>query len=66
MPKPIVLVTLLPLLCLGCVVVTVADAAVTIVATTVKVGATEVETAVDVTTSGVKAAVCSDDQDEKG
>jgi hypothetical protein len=65
MHKPIVLVTLLPLLCSSCAVVTVADAAVTVVATTVKVGATVVETAVDVTATGVKAAVGSDDQNEK-
>ena len=52
MHKRIVLVTLLPLLCSGCAVVTVADAAVTVVATTVKVGATVVETAVDVTAAG--------------
>jgi hypothetical protein len=32
---------------------------------TVKVGATVVETAVDVTATGVKAAVGSDDQNEK-
>ena len=44
---------------------TVADAAVTVVATTVKVGATVVETAVDVTTAGVKAVVGSGDKDEK-
>ena len=56
----IALVTLLPLLYLGCAVVTVADAAVTVVATTVKVNATVVETAVDVTAAGVKAVVGSD------
>lgn len=65
MHKRIALLTLLPLLCSGCAVVTVADAAVTVVATTVKVGATVVETAVDVTAAGVKAVVGSDDEDEK-
>ena len=61
----IALVTLLPLLCSGCAVVTVADAAVSVVATTVKVGATVVETAVDVTAAEVKAAVGSDDDKDK-
>ena len=60
----IALVTLLPLLYLGCAVVTVADAAVTVVATTVKVP-TVVETAVDVTAAGVKAVVGSDDDKDK-
>lgn len=46
----------------GCAVVTVADAAVSVVATTVKVGATVVETTVDVAAAGVKAAVGSDDK----
>jgi hypothetical protein len=50
--------------CNGCAVVAVADAAVTVVATTVKVGATVVGTAVDVTAAGVKAATgSSDDKD---
>ena len=61
----IVLLTLLPLLCSGCAVVTVADAAVSVVATTVKVGATVVGTAVDVTAAGVKAVVGSDDDKNK-
>jgi hypothetical protein len=65
MHKPIALVTLLPLLCSGCAVVTVADAAVTVVATTVKVGATIVGTAVDVTAAGVQAVVGSDDDKDK-
>ena len=42
-----------------------ADAAVTVVATTVKVSATVVGTAVDVTAAGVKAAVGSDDDKGK-
>ena len=53
-----------PLLCSGCAVVTVADAAVTVVATTVKVSATVVGTAVDVTAAGVKAVVGSDEDEE--
>jgi hypothetical protein len=61
----IALVTLLPLHYSGCAVVTVADAAVTVVATTVKVGATVVGTAVDVTAAGVKAVVGSDDDKDK-
>jgi hypothetical protein len=52
-----------PLLCSGCAVVT--DAAVTVVATTVKVGATVVETAVDVAAAGAKAVVGGSDEDEK-
>jgi hypothetical protein len=65
MHKRIALLAVLPLLCSGCVVVTVADAAVTVVATTVKVGATVVETAVDVTAAGVKAMAGSGNKDEK-
>ena len=63
--KPILSIACISLLCSGCAVVTVADAAVTVVATTVKAGATVVETAVDVTAAGVKAVVGSDDEDEK-
>jgi len=48
----------------GCAVVAVADAAVTVVATTVKVGATVVGTTVDIAAAGVSAVVGSDD-DEK-
>jgi hypothetical protein len=50
---------LLSLLCSACSVVTVADAAVSVVATTVKVAATVVETTVDVAATGVKAVVGS-------
>jgi hypothetical protein len=50
--------------CSGCAVVAVADAAVTVVATTVKVGATVVETTVDVATAGVKAVAGSDEDKE--
>ena len=46
-----------PLLGTGCAVVAVADAAVTVVATTVKVGATVVGTTVDVGAAGVRAVV---------
>ncbi len=56
---------LLALQCTGCAVVAVvavADAAVTVVATTVKVGATVVETAVDVAAAGVNAVVGSSDE----
>lgn len=48
--------------CSGCSVVAVADAAVTVVATTVKVGATVVETTVDVAAAGVKAVAGSDEE----
>lgn len=44
-------------LCSGCAVVAVADAAVTVVSTTVKVGATVVGTTVDVGAAGVRAVV---------
>ncbi|MGB7503678.1 MAG: hypothetical protein WBM25_14910 [Azonexus sp.] len=53
---------LLSLSCTGCAVVAVADAAVTVVATTVKVGATVVETTVDVAAAGVKAVAGSSDE----
>ncbi|MDD2713541.1 MAG: hypothetical protein PHU77_11550 [Simplicispira sp.] len=49
-------------LCSGCAVVAVADAAVTVVATTVKVGAAVVGTAVDVGAAGVRAVVGSDEE----
>jgi hypothetical protein len=61
----ILVIACAPLLCAGCAVVTVADAAVTVLATTVKVGATVVGTAVNVTTAGVKAVVGSDDDKDK-
>ncbi len=53
---------LLAILCSGCAVVAVADAAITVVATTVKVGAAVVETTVDVAAAGVKAATGSDEE----
>jgi hypothetical protein len=55
------------LLCMGlqgCAVVAVADAAVTVVATTVKVGAKVVGTAVDVAAAGVDAAIGDDEEAE--
>ena len=42
----------------------VADAAITVAATTVKVGATVVGAAVDVGSAGVRAVAGSDDDDE--
>lgn len=54
------LILLLPLFCSGCAVAAVAGAAVTVVATTVKVGAAVVETTADVAVAGVKAATGSD------
>ena len=62
MHRRVALLTLLPLLCSGCAVVAVADAAIMMVATTVKVGATVVGTAVDVTAAGVRAVAGSDDK----
>ena len=59
----IVLVALLPLLCSGCAVVR-GRCSSHVVATTVKVGANVVETAVDVTAAGVKAVVGSDEDEE--
>ncbi len=56
------LLALIGTLCNGCAVVAVADAAVTVVATTVKVGATVVGTTVDVAAAGVKAVVGSADK----
>lgn len=63
-------VTLAPAIALilslsGCAVVAVADAAVTVVATTVKVGATVVGTTVDVAAAGVKAVAGSSDDEDK-
>ena len=46
----------------GCMVIAVADAAVTVVATTVKVGAVVVGTTVDVAAAGVGAVVGSGDK----
>ena len=55
----------IPLLCSGCAVVAVADAAVSVTATAVKAGAAVVGTAVDVTAAGVKAVVGTDDKNNK-
>jgi hypothetical protein len=52
---------LICILCNGCSAVTVADAAVTVVATTVKVSAAVVGTTVDVAAAGVKAVAGSSD-----
>ena len=51
----VVMVFAVASLCSGCAVVAVADAAVTVVATGVKVGAAVVETTVDVAAAGVQA-----------
>ena len=51
---------LFSVLCNGCAVVAVADAAVTVVATTVKVGATAVGTTVDVSAAGVFSRITGD------
>ena len=56
-----ILLTLFSILCSSCSVATVADATVSVVATTVKVGATVVGTTVDVAAAGVKAVVGSSD-----
>lgn len=55
------LASLLSIFCNGCAVVAVADAAVSVVATTAKVGATAVGTTVDVAAAGVKAVAGSAD-----
>lgn len=48
----------------GCAVVAVADAAVSVVATTVSVGATVVGTTVDVAAAGVRAVLPDDEDDD--
>lgn len=48
----------------ACSVIAVADAAVTVVATTVSVGATVVGTTVDVAAAGVEAVAGSDEKKE--
>ena len=53
----LVLTPLLVLLCSGCAVVAVADAAVTVAATAVSVTTTAVGTTVDIATAGVKAVI---------
>lgn len=55
--------SLFALICLnGCAVIAVADAAVVVAATTVKVGAKVVGTTVDVASAGVKAVAGSSDE----
>ena len=56
---PALLVSLFSFLGSGCAVVSIADAAVSVVATTVKVGAAVVGTTVDVAAAGVKAVAGS-------
>jgi hypothetical protein len=58
----IALILLASLACSGCAVVAVADAATTVVATGVKIGATVVGTTVDIAASGVRAVVGSADK----
>ncbi|MBP6305956.1 MAG: hypothetical protein KA360_08360 [Giesbergeria sp.] len=60
--RPVLFALLLSVLCSGCAVVAVADAAVTVVATTVKVGATVVGGVVDVGAAGIRAVAASDEQ----
>ncbi len=60
----LVFCSLLAALCTGCSVVSVADAAVTVVATTVKVGATAVGAVADVAGAGVRAATGSGEKKE--
>jgi len=60
--RAIVLAAFLAWCCSGCAVVAVADAAITVVATTVKVGAAVVGTTVDVAAAGVKAVAGSDEE----
>lgn len=59
-----ILAFLLTILSSGCAVVTVADAAVSVAATTVKVGAMVVGTTVDVASAGVKAVAGSSDENK--
>ena len=63
--KIVIAASLVVLSLSGCAVVAVADAAVTVVATTVKVGATVVGTTVDVAAAGVKAVLPDSDEAEK-
>lgn len=62
--RSILIATLVLLSVSGCAVVAVADAAVTVVATTVKVGATVVGTTVDVAAAGARAVTASDEEKE--
>ena len=63
--KLVVVASLVVLSLSGCAVVAVADAAVTVVATAAKVGATVVGTTVDVAAAGVKAVIPDSDEAEK-
>ena len=60
------LLVLVSVFCGGCSVVAVADAAVTVVATTVSVGASVVGATVDVAAAGVKAVAGSSDKTNNG
>lgn len=60
----IVFFSTLFLFCNGCAVVAVADAAITVVATTVKVGAAVVGTTVDVAAAGVRVVAGSTDNEK--
>jgi len=60
--RSLALFALLSFLCTGCAVVSVADAAATVVSTTISVSATVVGTTVDVAAAGVKAVVGNDDE----
>lgn len=61
--RPYLLPSLFALIGLnGCAVIAVADAAVVVAATTVKVGARVVGTTVDVASAGVKAVAGSSDE----
>jgi hypothetical protein len=52
-------------LCSGCAVVAVVDVAATVASTAIKVGATVVETTVDVTAAGARAVTGSGDKANK-
>ena len=59
--RQLLLAVRLSFLCNGCAVVSVADAAASVIATTVKVGATVVGTTVAVAGAGIKAVAGSSD-----
>lgn len=59
--RSLLLALFMALTCSGCAIVAVADAAVSVAATTVKVGAKVVGTTVELAADGVKA-ISSDDE----
>jgi hypothetical protein len=63
--RTIYLILIAPFFLSGCSVIAVADAAVSVVATGVSVGATVVGTTVDVAATGVKALTGSGDEAKK-